>query len=586
MLLLPASLRLTHELLDDSVPLSCDLAQKKQRALFLSMAVRKKQRALFLSMAVRLVLLREGQGGARERQLREEVFLVQLLWVDITWQQHQQSGLLAERHVAQLLFPRSECESQAHSAAQSEEEFHYKDLTPPKEGEGDQSNLEAAEAVPWGQRRRIWVALAQVHRSDIGTRNIASMVMALRLPVKLEGWHRWHGSPWSELSCKASFHAAPAAAAEAEEAELVHQQEQLYREGDKVVVAFLLVLPEADDGGDGDDYADEYCAPQVVEAFEDASRNFPLGAAVLSAPMDLANAFIDPSGLLQRWGALSKTGAEMDAPMLPCLAKRQLTVSAGRHGTLARFIGANMLRGVRPRRGPPLLAGPDEPAIWRPLKQIQRTATVAWCPTEAAPSLLALGSSAHSAASAIGGASGSDATLEFVSFDAGRSGHDMEQRATIRTEGGRRFTKLSWGKLGLDASPGLFLTAESVVSLWNPQTILNSNGTDPGLVHTQSVHKGDVHCVEFHPLKPNLLATCGSDSEVKIVNFDNPAAPSIFEPSTTNKHQGSEVLCCAWNRIVPHILCSCSNTGTTVVWDLKQKKEVISFQETGGGWGP
>lgn len=159
----------------------------------------------------------------------------------------------------------------------------------------------------------------------------------------------------------------------------------------------------------------------------------------------------------------------------------------------------------------------------------------------------------------------------------------MEQRATIRTEGGRRFTKLSWGKLGLDASCQYGLLAgglqDGVVSLWNPQTILNSNGTDPGLVHTQSVHKGDVHCVEFHPLKPNLLATCGSDSEVKIVNFDNPAAPSIFEPSTTNKHQGSEVLCCAWNRIVPHILCSCSNTGTTVVWDLKQKKEVISFQD-------
>ena len=41
MLLLPASQRLTHELLGDSVPLSCDLAQRKQRrAFFLSMAVR------------------------------------------------------------------------------------------------------------------------------------------------------------------------------------------------------------------------------------------------------------------------------------------------------------------------------------------------------------------------------------------------------------------------------------------------------------------------------------------------------------------------------------------------------------------
>jgi protein transport protein SEC31 len=42
---------------------------------------------------------------------------------------------------------------------------------------------------------------------------------------------------------------------------------------------------------------------------------------------------------------------------------------------------------------------------------------------------------------------------------------------------------------------------------------------------------------------------------------------------------GSEVLCCAWNRKVPHILCSSSNNGMTVVWDLKQQKEVISFKD-------
>ncbi|CAE7921046.1 sec31, partial [Symbiodinium sp. KB8] len=58
------------------------------------------------------------------------------------------------------------------------------------------------------------------------------------------GWHRWHGSPWSELSCKASFHAAPAAAAEAEEAELVHQQEQLYREGDKEILEDIAAEEE------------------------------------------------------------------------------------------------------------------------------------------------------------------------------------------------------------------------------------------------------------------------------------------------------------------------------------------------------
>jgi protein transport protein SEC31 len=35
----------------------------------------------------------------------------------------------------------------------------------------------------------------------------------------------------------------------------------------------------------------------------------------------------------------------------------------------------------------------------------------------------------------------------------------------------------------------------------------------------------------------------------------------------------------AWNRKVEHILCSTSNTGDTVVWDLKKKKEVINFRD-------
>lgn len=211
----------------------------------------------------------------------------------------------------------------------------------------------------------------------------------------------------------------------------------------------------------------------------------------------------------------------------------------------------------------------------QPLKQTQRTAHTAWCPSEAGASLLALGSASV-------GTSVSDATLDFVSFDAGRSGADMDVKASIRMEGGRRFSSISWGRLGTETTFPMGCVAgglqDGIVTLWNANVIMNSNGSDQGVVTTLQVHKGTVNCVEFHPLKSSVMATCG-DSEVKIVNFDNPTAPNLFEPSSNNKHVGSEVLSCAWNRVVPHILCSSSNTGTTVVWDLKQKKEVISFQD-------
>jgi protein transport protein SEC31 len=92
-----------------------------------------------------------------------------------------------------------------------------------------------------------------------------------------------------------------------------------------------------------------------------------------------------------------------------------------------------------------------------------------------------------------------------------------------------------------------------------------------------------VNCVEFNPIKPTIVASCGADSEVNIINLADPTKMETFKPSTgPSKHAGSDVLCCAWNRKVQHILCSCSNQGSTVVWDLKKKQEVICFKDPAG----
>jgi len=211
---------------------------------------------------------------------------------------------------------------------------------------------------------------------------------------------------------------------------------------------------------------------------------------------------------------------------------------------------------------------------------------VAWCAAEAAPTLMALGSSANSAAGIVGGDSAAESSLDFVSFDLAKPGMDMDVVASIRTDQGRRFHSISWGTLGIDGGPypyGVLAGGlqDGFVNLWNPYAIVNSRGTDPGLLLSTQVHKGNVNCVELHPTKPNLMVTCGQDGEVNILNIDKPGTPDLYKPSNTSKHAGSEVLCCAWNRkaTLPWILCSCSNTGTTVVWDLKQKKEVVSFQD-------
>jgi protein transport protein SEC31 len=199
--------------------------------------------------------------------------------------------------------------------------------------------------------------------------------------------------------------------------------------------------------------------------------------------------------------------------------------------------------------------------------------------------LLALGSSASSAAGSFGNDGAEGATLDFVSFDPAKPGNQMEVIASVQPERGLKFASMSWGKVSREGFPNGVLAGglqEGVVSLWNPYAIVKSKGADPGLVYSGKIHSGTVNCVEFNPFKPNLMATAGADSEVNILDIGNIQQPELYKPSANNKHAGSEVLCCAWNRGVPHILCSSSNTGATVVWDLRKKAEVLTFQDPGG----
>jgi protein transport protein SEC31 len=54
-----------------------------------------------------------------------------------------------------------------------------------------------------------------------------------------------------------------------------------------------------------------------------------------------------------------------------------------------------------------------------------------------------------------------------------------------------------------------------------------------------------------------------------------------YSPSSTKSNKLEDITDLAWNRIVPHILATASNSGTTVVWDLKSRKEVLQLTAPG-----
>lgn len=77
-----------------------------------------------------------------------------------------------------------------------------------------------------------------------------------------------------------------------------------------------------------------------------------------------------------------------------------------------------------------------------------------------------------------------------------------------------------------------------------------------------------------------------------IYDLARPDAPTSSSPGVKNHQAGVTNL--AWNKKVPHILASCTAAGETNIWDLRQKRTVLSFRDsshqnsraTGLAWNP
>lgn len=146
------------------------------------------------------------------------------------------------------------------------------------------------------------------------------------------------------------------------------------------------------------------------------------------------------------------------------------------------------------------------------------------------------------------------------------------------------YRTIGWANVSPSMSLGLIAGGhiDGSLTLWDASRIVSdTNGSSNGsLLFRQDLHGGrPINCLEFNPQKPTLLGTGGSDGQVQVLSVDRPSQPDIFAGVTTTRHVNSEVVCLAWNRKVQHILATSSNQGLTVIWDLKNKKEVISFKD-------
>ncbi|DBA02893.1 TPA: hypothetical protein N0F65_005920, partial [Lagenidium giganteum] len=232
------------------------------------------------------------------------------------------------------------------------------------------------------------------------------------------------------------------------------------------------------------------------------------------------------------------------------------------------------------------------------LKEIHANAAVAWSPVRRRAELLALGSKGDGGV----GFENTGGEFKLVSMDFSDPSTNMLTLGSIKTPS--RFTSLAWREVlkHTDTCPYGVVAggmADGAVTLWNPKAMIDGDHKgEAGACEIGRVvrHKGAVNALQFNPHddSSHLLASGGSDGEVYIMSLEKLASPGVFTPGGGNapQQQVNEITSVAWNTQVNYILATGTQNGSTVIWDLKQKKPWCEMRDPQRGtisaiaWNP
>ncbi|KAI8087927.1 WD40-repeat-containing domain protein [Gilbertella persicaria] len=194
----------------------------------------------------------------------------------------------------------------------------------------------------------------------------------------------------------------------------------------------------------------------------------------------------------------------------------------------------------------------------RKLNEIRRNAVCAWYPGHSVP-LLATGTLANSF-------DHHPSQLEIVSIES----VSTSKKVTTTS----RFHALAWGHITQEKPFGLIAGGMETgqLELWDASSLLYSS--EDALVLRHSAHAGTLQALDFNTLQTHLLASAGSQSEVYIWDLEHPSTP--FTPGARSSKM-DHIVSVAWNCQVQHIVSTASTNGYTVVWDLRNKREVMTL---------
>ncbi|XP_031353039.1 protein transport protein Sec31A isoform X2 [Photinus pyralis] len=203
------------------------------------------------------------------------------------------------------------------------------------------------------------------------------------------------------------------------------------------------------------------------------------------------------------------------------------------------------------------------------VKDLERTANIAWSPSNEHPIFLAAGTAGQQ----LDASFNTNAVIEIYSLNLSEPGLDMEPKVSVPAE--HRFHKLIWGSYDKSSEHGTIVGGcdRGLIEIYNVSKLLNK---ERGLVACPSKHTGPVSALDFNPFQSNLLASGAGESEIYIWDLNNTTTP--MTPGVKSQ-PFEDVQCVAWNRQVQHILAS-TFPSKCVVWDLRKNEPIIKLTDT------
>lgn len=209
------------------------------------------------------------------------------------------------------------------------------------------------------------------------------------------------------------------------------------------------------------------------------------------------------------------------------------------------------------------------------LREIQRTAVFAWSPGAGAP-LVVTGTRAG----AVNDDFSSEIKLELWDLALDQLDHDgdLTPAGSITTDAG--FNDIAWSEPDDDHPLGVIAGAldNGAVDLWDAQKL--RSGAADAFISRTTKHSGSVKALQWNPYRHNLLASAGAKGEIYIYDINNMANPFRLGATVA---RADDIECLDWNKQekTAHILATGSSGGFVTVWDVKQKRDILTLNNQG-----